>query len=498
MTTEGDRRTTPARPKAAEYPQPQLFIGGAWRDGPGRVEVLNPADETCLAQLPGAGPGDLEDAVRAASEGFATWRRTAPAERCRIMLRAVALLRERREKIARIMTLEQGKPVAQSRQEVDRAADIIAWDANEGLRLYGRVIPAAPGMSNTVLRQPIGPVAAFSPWNFPASSPARKIGGALASGCSIVLKPSEETPATAVEIARAFQDAGLPRGVLNLVFGNPPEIADFLIHRPEIRLVAFTGSIPVGKTLAAMAAGQMKPTLMELGGHGPVIICADADIRRAAQLCVAAKARNSGQVCVAPTRFIVEAPVHDAFLREVLDRTEALTLAEGMREEADMGPLANARRRDAIDDFVTDAVACGATLLTGGVRPEGPGFFYPLTVLDQVPPKARAMREEVFGPLMLIRPAADLDEMIALANSTDYALAAYAFTDSATAIARLSDEVNCGNLAINHMTASLPETPFGGNGQSGHGREGGTEGLDSYTVTRLVSVQTQPRPPAAG
>ena len=494
MTSQGGSRTPPAKSVAVDYPQPQMFIGGAWRDSPDQIEVLNPADGTCLALLPAAGRGDLDDVVRAACEGFTTWRSTAPDERCRIMLRAVALLRERRERIARIMTLEQGKPVAQSRQEVDRAADIIAWDANEGLRLYGRVIPAPVGMTHMVLRQPIGPVAAFSPWNFPASSPARKIGGALAAGCSLVLKPSEETPATAVEIARAFQDAGLPAGVLNLVFGNPPEIADHLIHRPEIRLIAFTGSVPVGKTLAAMAGAQMKPTLMELGGHGPVIVCADADIRRAAQLCVAAKTRNAGQVCVAPTRFIVEEKVHEAFVREVLDRAAALTIADGMREDADIGPLANARRRDAMDAFVTDAVACGARLLTGGVRPEGVGFFYPLTVLDQVPPTARAMREEVFGPLMLIRPAADLDAMIALANSTDYALAAYAFTDSAAAIARLSDEVNCGNLAINHMTASLPETPFGGNGDSGHGREGGTEGLDSYTVTRLVSLQTLPRP----
>lgn len=493
MTFESDSRTAPAQPTAADYPQPQLFIGGAWRGAPGRIEVLNPVDGTCLALLPSAGRTDLDDAVRAASEGFATWRGTAPAERCRIMLRAVALLRERRERIARIMTLEQGKPVAQSLLEVDRAADIITWDANEGLRLYGRVIPAPAGMTHTVLRQPIGPVAAFSPWNFPASSPARKIGGALAAGCSVVLKPSEETPATAVEIARAFQDAGLPPGVLNIVFGNPPEIADHLIHRPEIRLVAFTGSVPVGKTLAAMAGAQMKPTLMELGGHGPVIVCGDADIGHAARLCVAAKSRNAGQVCVAPTRFIVEKKVHDAFVREVLEQVAAVTVADGLREDADMGPLANARRRDAMDAFVADAVASGARLVAGGVRPEGAGFFYPLTVLDQVPPTARAMREEVFGPLMLICQAADLDEMIAIANSTDYALAAYAFTDSAATIAQLSDKIDCGNLAINHMTASLPETPFGGNGDSGHGREGGAEGLDSYTVTRLVSVQTLAR-----
>jgi succinate-semialdehyde dehydrogenase / glutarate-semialdehyde dehydrogenase len=487
---EIERGMAPALTAGPDYPQPQMLIDGVWRGNPGAIDVSNPATGACLAKLPAASKEDLDDAVRAASHGFSQWRGTAPAERCRIMLRAAALIRDRRETIARIMTLEQGKPIAQSRLEVDRAAEIITWDANEGLRLYGRVIPSPRGMTQTVLRHPIGPVAAFSPWNFPASSPARKVGGALAAGCSLVLKPSEETPATAVELARAFQDAGLPPGVLNIVFGNPPEIAEHLIHRPEIRMIAFTGSVPVGKKLAAIAAAQMKPTLMELGGHAPVIVCADTDIPRAARLCVAAKARNSGQVCVSPTRFIVDAKVHEDFVREVVGLAAKLTVAEGLREGADMGPLANARRRDAMEEFVADAVACGARLMTGGVRPEGAGYFYPLTVLDHVPTTARAMREEVFGPLMLIQRAADLDEMIALANSTEYALAAYAFTDSAAEIARLSDEVDCGNLAINHMTASLPETPFGGNGVSGHGREGGSEGVEAYTVTRLVSVQT--------
>ncbi|WP_240611621.1 NAD-dependent succinate-semialdehyde dehydrogenase [Roseovarius nitratireducens] len=473
------------------YPKIDMLIDGRWIGGAAAIPVFDPATESIIGHAPAIDAPTLAGAVAAAARGFSVWRDTPPAERCRIMLRATDLIRDRREEIAATMTLEQGKPIVQARAEVDRAADILAWDANEGRRVYGRIIPAAPGLTHSVLRRPIGPVAAFSPWNFPASSPARKIGGALAAGCSIILKPSEETPGTAVLMARAFQDAGLPPGVLNLVFGDPAHISEALIARPEIRLVTFTGSIPVGKHLAALAGAQMKPTIMELGGHGPVIICADADIERAARLCVAAKARNAGQVCVAPTRFLVEAPVHADFMDAVLRHAATLVTGNGMNEDTQLGPLANARRVAAMEEFVSDATERGATLRAGGARIDGPGLFYPLTVLDSVPLDARAMHEEIFGPIMAIRPVADIDEAITIANATDYALAAYAFTRSARTIDRLGRELDCGNLAVNHMTASLPETPFGGEAQSGHGREGGTEGLDGYTVTRLVSVDTR-------
>lgn len=473
------------------YPNIDMLINGRWIGGAAAIPVIDPATGSIICHAPAIDATMLADAVAAATRGFAVWRDTPPSERCRIMLRATDLIRARREEIAATMTLEQGKPIGQARAEVDRAADILAWDANEGLRVYGRIIPASPGLSHSVLRRPIGPVAAFSPWNFPASSPARKIGGALAAGCSIILKPSEETPGTAVLMARAFQDAGLPPGVLNLVFGNPAHISETLICRPEIRLVTFTGSIPVGKQLASLAGAQMKPTIMELGGHGPVIICKDADIERAARLCVTAKARNAGQVCVAPTRFLVEAPVHADFTEAVLRHAATLVTGNGMDEATDLGPLANPRRLAAMEAFVADATERGADLRAGGTRIDGPGLFYPLTVLDRVPLDARAMQEEIFGPIMAIRPVADIDEAIATANATDYALAAYAFTRSARTIERLGREVDCGNLAVNHMTASFPETPFGGQGQSGHGREGGTEGLDGYTVTRLVSVDTR-------
>ena len=473
------------------FPRLQALIGGVWRDGaPGRA-VADPATGETLAALPELGPAELTEAAEAAARGFRTWRATAPGERRRIMLAAIALLRKRREAIARVMTLEQGKPLDQSLLEVDRGCAILEWDANEGVRAYGRIIPAAPGMTHSVFRRPIGPVAAFSPWNFPFSAPARKIGGALAAGCSIVLKPSEETPGTAMLLARAFQDAGLPDGVLNLVFGEPAQVSDHLIRDPRIRLVTFTGSVPVGKQLASLAGSVMKPVIMELGGHAPVIVCADADPVRAARLGVAAKSRNAGQVCVAPTRFYVHDAVHDAFVDEFVGKAAALRQGSGLAACTQIGPLANPRRVEALEGFVEDASARGARLLAGGRPSGGAGNFFPLTVLADVPDTARCMREEPFGPLALIVRVSSLDEALEKANALPYALAAYAFTDSARAIARMADELDCGNLAVNHLTASFPETPFGGTKDSGYGREGGTEGLEGYMTAKLVSVATE-------
>lgn len=477
------------------FPRLQILIGGTWRDGARGRAVTDPATGAVLATLPEVGPAELAEAAEAAAQGFRVWRATAPAERRRVMLAAVALLRERRHAIARVMTLEQGKPFDQSLLEVDRGCAILEWDANEGVRTYGRIIPAASGMTHAVFRKPIGPVAAFSPWNFPFSAPARKIGGALAAGCSIVLKPSEETPGTAVMLAAAFQDAGLPDGVLNLVFGEPAQVSDHLIRRPEIRMVTFTGSVAVGKQLASLAGSLMKPVIMELGGHAPVIVCADADPARAARLGVTAKSRNAGQVCVAPTRFYVHDAVHDAFVADFVRNAEELRLGNGLARDTQMGPLANARRLEAMEGFVEDASAQGARIVAGGRRlrgeDNGKGNFFPLTVLADVPETARCMREEPFGPLALIVRVSSLDEALEKANALPYALAAYAFTDSARAIARMADELDCGNLAVNHLTASFPETPFGGTKDSGYGREGGTEGLEGYMTAKLVSVATE-------
>ncbi|HWF95352.1 MAG TPA: NAD-dependent succinate-semialdehyde dehydrogenase [Xanthobacteraceae bacterium] len=468
------------------YPDLQLFIGGEWKSADGQP-VLNPADESVIGIVPHATRADLDAALSAAESGFRIWRKTSPAKRAEIILKAAQLVRERVEEMAVAMTLEQGKPIAQSRLEILRGCDIIEWDATEGRRLYGRVIPSEPGMRHTVLRQPIGVVAAFSPWNFPMSSPARKVAGALAAGCAIILKASEETPAGAVQLAHAFHDAGLPPGVLNLVFGVPSEISEYLIPQPAVRLVTFTGSIPVGKTLAAMAGRHMKPAIMELGGHAPVIVCDDADPVTSAATSVTGKSRNAGQVCVSPTRFFVHEAIYREFAAAFAEKARAVKVGDGLDPSNHMGPLANHRRIETMEAFVADAQQKGARVLAGGSRIGNRGYFYPLTVLADLPDDARAMHEEPFGPLALINPVASLDDAIEKANALPYGLAAYAFTRSARNADRLAEAVEAGNLSINHFVASIAETPFGGVKDSGYGREGGTEGLQCYTVAKNVS-----------
>jgi len=470
----------------ADYPELKLLINGEWISRPGQP-VINPADETSIGTVPHATMADLAAAVAAAEQGFKVWRNTSPAKRADIILKAVAIMRQRVEEMAVAMTLEQGKPIAQSRLEVQRASDIIEWDAQEGRRTYGRIIPSEPGMRHTVLRQPIGPVAAFSPWNFPVSSPSRKIGGALSAGCSIILKASEETPGGAYQLARCFVDAGLPAGVLNLLYGDPATISEYLIPHPSIRLVTFTGSIPVGKRLAAMAGQHMKPAIMELGGHAPVIVCDDVDPEAAAAAAVLGKSRNAGQVCVSPTRWFVAERIHEPFAKAFAEKAAALKIGNGIDPGNQMGPLANHRRIEAMTELVADAKAKGAKVLSGGARLANRGYYFPLTVLSDLPDSARAMREEPFGPLALVNPVKNLDEAIAKANSLPYGLAAYAFTQSARNVDRLSEELEVGNLSINHYVASLAETPFGGVKDSGYGREGGTEGLQGYTVVKNVS-----------
>jgi succinate-semialdehyde dehydrogenase / glutarate-semialdehyde dehydrogenase len=468
------------------YPDIELYIDGRWKRASGQP-IVNPSDESVIGTVPHATTADLDDALTAAERGFRVWRATAPTKRAHIILKAANLVRDRVEDMATAMTLEQGKPIEQARLEILRGCDIIERDASEGLRLYGRVIPSEPGMRHTVLRQPIGVVAGFSPWNFPMSSPARKIAGALAAGCSIVLKASEETPAGAMQLVRAFHDAGLPAGVLNLVFGNPSEISEHLIPRPAVRMVTFTGSIAVGKRLAEMAGRYMKPAIMELGGHAPVIVCDDVDPVTTAATSVLGKSRNAGQVCVSPTRFFVQEAVYDRFRDAFAEKATQIKVGDGLDPSNQMGPLANERRIDAMESLVADAKAKGARVLAGGSRLGNRGYFYPLTVLADVPDDARVMREEPFGPIALVNPVRSLDDAIERANALPYGLAAYAFTQSARNADRLADGVEAGNLSINHLVASFAETPFGGVKESGYGREGGTEGLACYTVTKNVS-----------
>jgi succinate-semialdehyde dehydrogenase/glutarate-semialdehyde dehydrogenase len=418
------------------------------------------------------------------------WSRTAPSKRAEIILKAAQIIRERAEEMAVAMTLEQGKPIAQSRLEILRGCEIIEWDAQEGRRVYGRIIPSEPGMRHSVLRQPIGVVAAFSPWNFPMSSPARKVGGALSAGCSIILKASEETPAGAVQLVQAFADAGLPAGVLNLVFGTPSEISEYLIPQPSVRLVTFTGSVPVGKHLSALAGAHMKPAIMELGGHSPVFVCGDVDPVATASKSVIGKSRNAGQVCVSPTRFFVQDSIYDRFTESFTQQAASLKVGNGMDPANQMGPLANERRIAAMETLVADARAKGARVTAGGSRIGNRGYYFPLTVVADVPDDARAMREEPFGPLALLSRVRSLDEAIEKANSVPYGLAAYAFTNSASNADKLAESVEVGNLSINHFVASSAETPFGGVKDSGFGREGGVEGLQCYTVVKNVSHLT--------
>jgi succinate-semialdehyde dehydrogenase/glutarate-semialdehyde dehydrogenase len=479
------------------YPDVPLFIDGKWRSTARTLDVINPADESVIGQVAHASRTDLDEAVAAARRAFAAWRITSPEKRGRIMLDAAARIRQQEERIATVMTLEQGKPIEQSRQEIRRACDIIEWDANEGRRVYGRQIPAEFGMTHLALREPIGVVAAFSPWNFPISSPARKLAGALASGCTIVLKASEETPASAMLMVRAFEEAGLPAGVINLVYGNPAEISSHLIAHPDVRLLTFTGSVPVGRSLASLAGQHLKPAIMELGGHGPVFVCDDVDVEEVAQRSAFIKSRNAGQVCVAPTRWFVHERIHADFVEALGRCVSSMRMGNGLDPETEIGPLANARRLQVMDQLVGDAAQQGARVVTGGKRHGDAGFFYPLTVLADVPDEARCMSEEPFGPVALVNSFRSLEQAIQRANSLPLGLAAYGFTNDADHVATMTANVECGNLSINHFVASVAETPFGGVKDSGYGREGGIEGLQAYMVVKNVSHLTRPTPPRA-
>ncbi len=469
------------------YPEIKLYINGSWRATDTTMPVVNPSTEEEIGRLPVASAADLDDALAAAAAGFKVWSATAPKQRADLIREAARLMRERQDEIAYAITAEHGKPFSDARLEVIRGCEFFEWDAGEAVRTYGRVIPSAPGVKYVVHHQPIGPVAAFSPWNFPMSQPARKIAGALAAGCSIILKAAEETPAGAVHMAQAFHDAGLPPGVLNLVFGVPADISQHLIPSETVRLVAFTGSTPVGRHLTNLASAHMTPVLMELGGHAPVIVCEDTDVAAAAKTSAVRAMRNAGQVCTSPTRFFVHESIFDDFLDKFTSGVEATVVGDGMEPGTEMGPLANDRRLAAMADLVADACDAGAKLMTGGKRIGTKGYFFEPTVLANVPAHAKVMQEEPFGPLAIVNPVASLEEAIALANSVPYGLAAYGFTNRADYIDRMVDEVEAGNLSINTLEASLPETPFGGVKSSGYGREGGAEGLDSYMVIKNVS-----------
>jgi succinate-semialdehyde dehydrogenase/glutarate-semialdehyde dehydrogenase len=472
------------------YTQLGLYIDGQWHNGNGGggEDVVNPATGKALAHLPHAGAAELDAALEAARKGFALWRATSAYDRARIMRKAADLMRERHDAISKILTLEQGKVYAESRAEVMTSADIIDWYAEEGRRSYGRIVPGrAKGVRQLVVQEPVGIVAAFTPWNFPVLTPARKIGGALAAGCSLILKASEETPGSAVEMVRCFADAGLPAGVLNLVFGVPSEVSTHLLGKNDVRKISFTGSVPVGKQLTAMAAKTMKRTTMELGGHSPVVVFADADPEKAADTIAAFKYRNAGQVCISPTRFYVQEPVYKKFVARFTEYANGIKLGDGLEKGNTMGPMANARRLDAMESFVNDAKGRGGNIATGGKRRGNQGFFYEPTVITDVPDDAKVMTEEPFGPLAPIVTFKSFDEVVERANSLEFGLAAYAFTTSSSTAAAIGDAIQSGMVGVNSVMISTPETPFGGVKESGHGSEGGTEGLGAYLNTKFIS-----------
>lgn len=472
------------------YIQPALHIDGEWitNTSGGTLEVRNPADETRLGDLPLAGVAELDRALDAAQRGFKIWKETSAWDRCQALLRVAQLVRERHERMAELMTLDQGKPIQESRMEAKAAADHIEWYAEEARRGYGRVIPARfPSVRQTVVREPVGPVAAFTPWNFPINQAVRKIAGALAAGCSIIIKAPEESPASCVELVRCFVDAGIPNGVLNLVFGRPAEVSSHLISSPVIRKVSFTGSVPVGKQLGALAAQHMKRTTMELGGHAPFIVFADADIQAAATVAVALKHRNAGQVCAAPSRFYVHADVHDAFAAAFRERASRLVVGCGWETGTQMGPLTKGARVAAMESLVADAVAHGATLGLGGARLRDKGHFFAPTMLTDVSPEARVSYEEPFGPIAPLYRFDTYAQAIERSNALEFGLAAYVFTRSHKTAVDCAADLESGMVSINHFGLALPETPFGGVKDSGHGSEGGTEGLEAYLTTKFVS-----------
>ncbi len=476
---------------SAAYPHVQLFIAGQWREGSGQktLAVHDPATGSAVGSVAVATHSDLDAACTAALQGFEAWRKVPAFERAKIMHEAARLLKERADGIARWMVQEQGKPLVEAKGEILMACDIIEWFAEEGRRVQGRILaPRQAGVLQQVLKEPVGPVAAFTPWNFPINQVVRKLSAALATGCSIVVKAPEETPASPAELIRAFADAGVPAGVVNLVYGNPAEISQHLIPHPAIRKITFTGSTVVGKQLAALAGQHMKRVTMELGGHAPVIVAADADIAKAAKIAGGAKLRNAGQVCISPTRYLVHNDVRQAFIDAFVGVAKAARIGHGLETGTTLGPLANPRRLTAMQKITDDALTRGAQLATGGKRVGSDGNIFEPTVIVDAPLDSLLLTEEPFGPMASVRGFDKLEDAIAEANRLPWGLAAYAFTTSLKTAHELTQGIQTGMLWINQAAAPWAEMPFGGVKDSGYGSEGGPEALEAYLNTKSVAV----------
>lgn len=471
-----------------DYPSLRLLIDGEWLDAGSRrtQRVVNPASGATLGELPLADAADLDRALEATQRGYRRWRGTPATERGAVLKRAAALLRERAGPIARNATREEGKPLAEAKAEIAAAAALFDFYGEEARRIYGRVLVRPAGQRSLVVHEPVGPVAAFAPWNFPITNPARKLGAPIATGCSVILKPAEEAPASAIAVVQALIDAGLPPGVCQLVFGVPDEVSRHLLASPVIRKLSFTGSTAVGKQLMKLAADTMKRTTMELGGHGPVIVFDDCDLDRTVETLALGKLRNAGQVCVSPTRFYVQEGIHDRFVEAFTRRFGGVRVGDGLDAASQMGPLANPRRPAAMEQFVADALARGATLRTGGRAGAGDGFFWEPTVLSDVPVAARIMNEEPFGPVVVTARFDTFDAVVEQANRLPYGLAAYAFTENARRANLIGDALEAGMVGINTVAMAQIDSPFGGVKESGHGAEDGPEGLAACLVTKTI------------
>jgi succinate-semialdehyde dehydrogenase/glutarate-semialdehyde dehydrogenase len=476
---------------STNYPDTHLFLNGEWREAAAKesLEIINPATEEVIGKVSHARKEDLDIALNAAENAFNSWKNVSAYERSKILRKAADIVRSKADQIATLMTMEQGKPLIEAKMETMGAADSIDWYAEEGRRAYGRIIPsrAPQGVYQFVFKEPVGVVAAFTPWNFPLNQVVKKVAAAFAAGCTAIVKGPEETPASVAELIKAFDEAGMPKGSVNLVYGIPAEISEYLIAHPIVRKVTFTGSTAVGKLLASQAGTHMKRVTMELGGHSPAIVCEDADVKAAVKILSANKFRNAGQVCISPTRFLVHDSVYEEFVDGFVKQAEALTVGNGMDDGVKMGPLAHDRRLTAIEGFVADAVESGAKVLTGGKRKGNKGYFFEPTVMTNVSNDARIMNEEPFGPLAPINSFSSIDEVVEESNRLNYGLAAYAYTNSAKTAQDLGQAIESGQVSINHHGLGLVDTPFGGVKDSGYGSEGGPEGLDAYMTTKLVS-----------
>ena len=476
------------------YQDMKLFIGGDWRAASDQATkpVNDPATEDVLGTIAVATTDDVDAALAAADAGFDVWRKTGTWDRAAKIRKVADLIRERQADIAQLMSLETGKPLAEAMGETGGAADQFEWYSEETKRIYGQIIEARTGDSRmAVIYQPVGVVAAFSAWNFPALLPSRKIAAALAAGCSIIVKPAGETPACCAAIVQACHDAGVPSGVVNMLTGNSGQIAEQLIRSPLVRKVSVTGSVPVGKQILSLAAEGVKKVSMELGGHGPVVIFDDFDPVAAADVCAPTKFRNCGQVCISPTRFYVHEDSYDAFSSRFAEIARSLKVGRGLEDGVQVGPMANKRGLETIQRMTEDAVDRGAELLAGGKPPAGfnKGYFVEPTVLGRVPDDAMVMTEEPFGPIAPITTFTDYDDVMRRANSLPFGLAGYVFSNNLSVATRAYEDMEVGMVGVNEMLLATAEAPFGGVKESGMGREGGSLGIHDYLDPKYVKIK---------